>query len=241
MVCTICCVHTILRDTGHQLKMGLAGRLLSNARSGEDASMPAEAYAPFAPFDGELEAPGACLNTWQFEQLKQFGDHHRDTFRSLQNLIHQLHSLRLTLWQPDMVMFMRPDLFHHTGFNQAAMASVADHAERCILPQWHWWGGLNHRFALCGAQVFKAYGCRIEQALAFAQQTGRPLHGERLVHYALSRADASVRTTALEASRVRVNGQLKAENFAAMTTSGALHWPNSSCFLRAFLAVNSSR
>ncbi|MCX7279692.1 MAG: hypothetical protein NTZ15_20670 [Burkholderiales bacterium] len=191
--------------------------------------MPAEAYAPFAPFDGELEAPGACLDTWQFEQLKQFRDHHRNAFRSLQNLIHQLHSLRrvtlrLEPWQPDVVMFLRSDMFYHAGFSQAAMASVADNAERCMLPQWHWWGGLNDRFALCGAQVFKAYGCRIKQALAFAQRTGRPLNGERLVHYALSRADASVRTTALEASCVRVNGQLKAEKFAAKATTGSLRW-----------------
>jgi len=32
MVCTICCVHTILRDKGRQFKMGLAGRLREDFR-----------------------------------------------------------------------------------------------------------------------------------------------------------------------------------------------------------------
>ncbi len=198
-----------------------------NARTGEDAALPADAYTPFESFDGELEAPGACLSTWQFERLQKFGDHHRDAFSSLRNLVHQLHSLRqvtlrVAAWQPDVVLFLRPDLFYHAGFSQAAIAAVAADADRCILPQWHWWGGMNDRFALCGAKVFTAYGCRIEQALNFATQTGRPLQGERLVKYALSQAHATVRTTQLQAHRVRVDGQLKSENFAAMATTGSV-------------------
>jgi hypothetical protein len=198
-----------------------------NARSGEDAAMPDDAYAPFAAFDGELEAPELCLEQWRFDKIQAFGDHYVDEFRSLRNLVHQLHSLRqvtarLTDWQPDVVLFMRPDLLYHGGFARATIADLCSHPRRCVLPEWHWWGGYNDRFALCGADVFRGYGNRVELALDFSQRTGRPLQAERLVRYALHRANASVRTTPIRANRVRVNGQMKPEDFSAGATAGSI-------------------
>jgi hypothetical protein len=198
-----------------------------NARSGEDAAMPADAYAPFAAFDGELEAPELCLARWQFDRIREFGDHYDDDFRSLRNLVHQLHSLRqvtarLSPWQPDVVLFVRPDLYYRGGFDLSTIVSLCSHPRRCIVPDWHWWGGYNDRFAACGAGVFKEYGNRIELACDFSERTRRPLQAERLVRHALARAGASVRTTPIRASRVRVDGQTKPEDFSVEATAGSI-------------------
>jgi hypothetical protein len=198
-----------------------------NPRSGEDAPMPEDAYAPFAAFDGELEAPDLCLAQWRFDKIQAFGDHYADNFRSLRNLVHQLHSLhqvtlRLAEWRPDVVLFVRPDLLYHGGFERATLADLCEHPRRCVVPEWHWWGGYNDRFALCGADVFGAYGNRVELALEFSERTGRPLQAERLVRYALHRAKASVRTTPIRANRVRVDGQMKPEDFSAGATAGSI-------------------
>ena len=198
-----------------------------NARSGEAAPMPTDAYAPFASFDGELEPPDHCLQRWSFERICEFGDHYRDEFRSIRNLVHQLHSMRqvtarLAAWQPTVVLYVRPDLYYQGGPPVAMIAGLHRHAERCIVPDWHWWGGYNDRFAFCGAQAYRAYGNRIEQAIEFSERTGRPLQAERLVRYALRRAGASVRTTAIRANRVRVDGQIKPEDFSTQATAGSL-------------------
>ncbi|HKX41402.1 MAG TPA: hypothetical protein VJO99_09615, partial [Burkholderiaceae bacterium] len=139
-----------------------------NARSGEAAAMPTDAYAPFASFDGELEPPDRCLERWGFERICAFGDHYQDGFRSIHNLVHQLHSMRqvtarLAAWQPDVVMYVRPDLYYHAAPTHDMIEGLCRHPKRCFVPDWHWWGGYNDRFAFCGAEVYRAYGNRIEQ------------------------------------------------------------------------------
>ncbi len=199
---------------------------ITNARSGEDAAMPADAYAPFQDFDGELEAPELCLQQHPFDRIRSFGDFYQDDFRSIRNLVHQLHSLqrvtrRLAAWEPDVVLFLRPDLRYSAGFSAAELARVAARPRRCVIPDWHWWSGYNDRFALCGPEIFRAYGERIDCMTEYCRSSGRPLHSERLVRHALRRGHASVRTTRIQASRVRVDGQVKPEDFAAVPTAAS--------------------
>ncbi len=197
-----------------------------NPRSGEEAAMPGDAYEPFEDFDGELEAPEHCLALHRFEQIKAFGDFYEDGFRSIRNLVHQLHSLqrvtrRVADWQPDVVLFLRPDLRYASGFSAAELERVAARPRRCVIPDWHWWSGYNDRFALCGSQIYRDYGERIDRVIEYCRSTGRPLHSERLVRYALQRGGASVRTTPAQASRVRVDGQVKPEDFAVVPTAAS--------------------
>jgi hypothetical protein len=198
-----------------------------NARSGENTALSEASYLPFEKFDGELEAPDLCLAQWHFDTIQLAGDHYNDDFRSIRNLVHQLHSMRqvtkrMADWQPDIVMFLRPDLLYQRGFANAELHSVAKNQRQCILPAWQWWGGYNDRFSLCGKEAFQAYGNRIELVNQFSKETGRPLQAERLVRFALQKAKASIRVTSLKASRVRADGQIKAENFSAVSTAGSL-------------------
>jgi hypothetical protein len=198
-----------------------------NVRSGEDAPLPHDAYAPFADFNGELERPGPCLDLWQFDRIREFGDHYRDDFCSVRNLVHQLHSMRqvtawLSPWRPDVVLYLRPDLLYHTGPDVSTIETLCEHPRRCIVPDWQWWGGYNDRFAFCGAEAYAAYGNRIERAIEFSERTGRPLQAERLLRYVLQNAGASVRTTAIRADRVRVDGRIKPEDFSAHATAGSI-------------------
>lgn len=200
---------------------------VTNVRSGENTAMPADAYLPFDKFDGELEEPDRCLETWKFAETKQFGDHYNDDFRSIRNLIHQLHSMRqvtqkVSAWKPDLVLFLRPDLLYHRGFSKKEISTTFANPARCILPAWQWWGGYNDRFSLCGKNIFEAYGSRIELATDFSKSTGRPMQAERLVRFALQKANASVRVTSLQANRVRADGNIKPENFAATATAGSV-------------------
>ena len=198
-----------------------------NTRSREDAPLPSQAYAPFAAFDGELEPPDLCLDRWRYDRILEFGDHYQDGFCSIRNLVHQLHSVRqvtarLTPWQPDVVLYLRPDLLYHTDLDISTIATLCEHPRRCVVPDWQWWGGYNDRFAFCGAEVYAAYGNRIERAIEFSERTRRPLQAERLVRYVLRNAGASVRTTTLQADRVRVDGRIKPEDFSAHATAGSM-------------------
>ena len=63
------------------------------------------------------EAPGMALERWNFPALKTHGDRWQDDYRSLSNLVHQLHSLRETTLaaletDPDLCLFLRPDLYY---------------------------------------------------------------------------------------------------------------------------------
>lgn len=200
---------------------------VTNARSGDNAVIPPAAYAPFERFEGELEPPDICLGRWHFDVVRGFGDHYRDDFQSIRNLLHQLHSLRrvtraVNAWRPDVVVFIRPDLLYHQRLSAAAIASAGRDELYCRIPDWQWWGGYNDRFAVCGARAASAYGRRAEVAIEFSLRTGRALHAERLLRYALRRERAAVRLTGMRASRVRMNGRVVDEDFSWSRTVGSV-------------------
>ena len=200
-----------------------------NPRSSEDDELRSSAYAPFAAFDGELEPAGDCLQRWPVERLKTFGDYYQDDFNSFGNLIHQLHSLwrvthRIEAWQPDVVLFLRPDLIYHDAIPVAWVEAALRAPRLVVVPDWQWWGGVNDRLAVCGRDSYGAYGRRIERAERFCEQTRQPLHAERLLRFALQEALLRLRTRALRASRIRVDGRMVAEKFHSEGTVGT--WTN---------------
>ena len=200
-----------------------------NPRSSEDDELRASAYTPFDAFDGELEPAGDCLQRWPVERLQTFGDYYQDDFVSFNNLVHQLHSLwrvtqRIEAWQPDVVLFLRPDLIYHDAIPQAWIEAALRAPRLVVVPDWQWWGGVNDRLAVCGRASYPAYGRRIERAARFCERTTRPLHAERLLRFALHEARLRLRTRAFRASRIRTDGRMVAEKFHSNGTVGP--WTN---------------
>jgi hypothetical protein len=164
----------------------------------------------------ELEEPGACLDLYPVAEMQAKGDIWRDDFASFRNLVHQLHSLkRATLmaegFQPDIVIFARPDLLYHDSMAEPLDFLARAHRQFALVPDWSQWFGLNDRFALVkGAEGIAAYGRRADLMGEYCAR-GKRLHSERFLKYALD--GQRVRPVHLRASRVRSNGLQVLEDF----------------------------
>jgi hypothetical protein len=196
-----------------------------NPRSNEDAALDASNYEPFTAFTGETSAPDAAFEAFDLSSLHAFGDEYKDEWRSTRNLILQLHSLdRVTAlageWDPDVLVFARPDLLYHDRMEGAFLRFAAGNGRACVIPCWQWWGGYNDRFAICGRQIYRPYGGRLAEALSFCRARKRPLHAESLLRYVLRRSRAVLASTRLRATRVRVGGRLADEIFLARKALG---------------------
>lgn len=193
--------------------------VIDNPRSGEKGALRQDEYALLSPDWLELEKPEKCLEDYDFNLLKNFGDKWNDDFRSLRNLTHQLHSLkRVTAaaidWSPDIYIFVRPDLYYHDNFRKILIKAVKEKDQIAFSPNWQTFGGLNDRFMICrGKDPAAAFGFRIDQAVRYCEDSKTPLHAERLVAYALRKTSAKVILVRLRASRVRFDGKMRKENF----------------------------
>jgi hypothetical protein len=189
---------------------------ISNLRSGETGELDPEEYKLLALDGVELEEPGACLNLYPMAEMQAKGDIWRDDFASFRNLVHQLHSLkRATLmaeaFQPDIVIFARPDLLYHDSMAEHLDFLARAHRQFVLVPDWSLWFGLNDRFALAkGAEGIAAYGKRADRMGEYCAR-GKRLHSERFLKYALE--GQRVRQVHLRASRVRSNGLQVLEDF----------------------------
>lgn len=198
---------------------------VDNPRSGERGVLASENYQVFSGMKGELEMPGECLTSWPVSEIKRYGDVWKDEYRSFSNLIHQLNSLhrvtqQVRQYDPDAVIFLRPDLVYMDPFPTAAIRAVAAKTHAIYVPNWQWWNGLNDRFSMCGRGVYQAYGRRLEQALDYCGASGRPLHAERLLRYVMAQAGAKLHTLNVRAARVRINGEVVDEEFSSKRSMG---------------------
>lgn len=192
---------------------------IQNQRSGEMGELKADNYEPFHAMTGVLASTDGVLERWDFERVKALGDTWADEHASLRNLIYQLNSLHtvtamMESFDPDFVVFVRPDNFYHSPLPAYVFAHPAARRRNVYIPDWQWWGGLNDRFAICGRDAYQAYGKRIEHIFDFCEATGRKLHSERLLKYVLQKAGARVCTMDTRASRVRINGAFADESFS---------------------------
>lgn len=213
-------------DTGAEVKAFYhlfdIGHVL-NIRSNENHSLDKSNYGYFNQFDGELEPPGFCLEKWEFETVKKYGDTWNDGYQSLGNLIHQLHSLkrvtqRISDYNPDVVAFVRPDLLYYDKINRWEVDHCIKFPNSVILPNWHWSGGYNDRFALCGKSSYRAYGERVLNIAKYHQDLGVPLHAERLLKYSLDKANCEIVPVKFRGSRVRASGKIENESFDSRTS-----------------------
>ena len=194
-------------------------KTINNPRSGEAGVLKQGEHELLSPDWLELEEPETCLAKHGFDGLKAFGDEWRDDFRSLRNLVHQLHSLeRVTeaalAWAPDIYIFARPDLQYHDDFAPFLAELIGGSGDVAYYPNWQLCGGLNDRFLICrGHGAAKAYGQRIRVASDFCYLAGEALRSEKLVAYAIRECGVRLRPMPLRASRVRANGALHPEKF----------------------------
>lgn len=202
---------------------------IDNPRSGEKGALDPEAHR-MLPLDWiRLEDPDLCLQAWNFDGLKAWGDCWNDGFRSLRNLVHQLHSLRQVSLAAledgaDICIFCRPDLRYHDSLGPVLVRAMKTGDDRVFLPWWQAHGGQNDRFAIAaGRRAITAYGQRIEQALAFCQAGQVPLNSEHLLDFALRQANIPVTRMGCRASRVRLDGVQRYEDFARPSVSWIKH------------------
>jgi hypothetical protein len=197
-----------------------------NLRSGEDFSIPDAAYAWFEKFDGEVQYMPPGEHDEVASKIRAYGDPYCDGFRSIRSLLSQLRSIdsvakRVQADRADAVLYLRPDLLYHEFPSFDDIARVSVQPGLCILPDWQWWGGVNDRFALCGARSHLAWGRRIEQVDSFLKYRSRVgLQAEELLRFALRRAGCRIRTFHLTASRVREMSRVQSESFDAAATRG---------------------
>ena len=147
---------------------------IENPRSGEFGQLRENEHVLLNPDWLELEEPEQCLLQRDFEKLKAEGDFWNDEFRSIRNLVHQLHSLDSVTnealnWDPDIYIFVRPDILYCDSFRKVLRQAVRAPSGTVFVPSWqHWRGGLNDRFSVCvGPDAARAYGKRVDHALEF--------------------------------------------------------------------------
>jgi len=191
---------------------------VENPRSGENGSLDDSNYQPFLQYDGLLEEPQKVLDHLPLERLQFFGDIWKDDFRSLRNLLLQLHSLKsvtglVKAYNPDVVLFARPDLVYHDQVPQHVYLMADKYCNSVFVPNWQWGSGLNDTFAVCGKGAYEAYGRRLDEVLNYCREKKEPLHSERLLKYALLKVDKDIYHLDVKASRVRLGGVIAKENF----------------------------
>jgi len=159
---------------------------------------------------------------FHFEDYRSKGDpwmSWNNNFASLDNLIRQLHSLEqvTTLWnlakqdsaKPnyDFVIYCRPDVKYVTQLDVSQLLKMKEN--EISIPDFHWHGGLNDRFAYGKPEVMKIYGNRNKQALEYSKN--KKLHSETFLKEILK--GVKIVKNGVHFCRVRANGNIVNENF----------------------------
>jgi hypothetical protein len=197
---------------------------INNPRSDEQGPLVRGEYTVLDADWLQLEQPNACLQVHDFEALKAQGDTWEDGFHSLRNLVHQLHSLSTVTeaaikWNPDLILFVRPDLVYHDSLERPLRKMLRVKQETACLPRWQrWQGGCNDRLGICTCpQAAEAYGHRIRLAMDFCLENQRALHAELLLRFALEAQSIRIKLMSERASRLRSNGVMQRESFLPYT------------------------
>lgn len=191
-----------------------------NPRSGEDAvRVKVDDYRLLRSNWLRIQEPDVFIDENWFNKIKKHGDEYKDQFRSIRNLIHQLHSLRQVsdaalAWNAEIYIFARPDILYHDSFAKVLNRALSGDSNMIYLPNWaHWGPGLNDRFCLCvGVEAARAYAERLLLAHEFCEKYGQ-LHSEKLVLYALNKSRTKIKFFPVRGSRVRSTGEMVRENF----------------------------
>jgi hypothetical protein len=212
---------------------------VENPRSGESGVLDPANYEWFTRQRGMFADPDETLSDTEYQKFLAYGDSWEDGGISLRNLLLQLKSLQhLTATFEkgdfDVALFLRPDLDYHDPLPVEAIAYAAEHPDACIVPCWQWCGGANDRFAICGRTAALAYGNRVVRAEEFCRVSKSPLHSEALLTYQIHKHALRLRTMAVRASRIRISGKTKEEDFRTFGSMvGGWGMKLQMCYLKA--------
>ncbi len=191
---------------------------ITNPRSGENDPLDPEEYRLLDCDEVRLEQPGPCLEEARYDWVLSHGDAFHDGGKSLANLIHQLHSLKILgqmidAWQPDVVVLARPDLAYHDSLGPTIQRHLRSLPTALSLPDWQWYGGYNDRMAVGGSVAYRVCTNRLDMVPSYLQKTGGPLPAERFLKFCLHEQGIRPLPMSVRASRVRANGNVVDENF----------------------------
>jgi len=195
---------------------------INNPRTGEDQSLDTNEYQLLECDEVELEKPGICLATANYEWVLSHGDAFYDEGKSLANLIHQLRSLQqvgrmIDQWTPDVVILARPDLMYHDSLYGEIAMQINRPKMYISIPNWQWFGGVNDRFAIGSRESCLAYSKRFDFIHPYLEKTGGPLPAERFLRFCLKQQGIIIRPMRVTASRVRSNGNPVEEDFSPIS------------------------
>ncbi len=165
------------------------------------------------------DSPNNFLKNKFFKNIYKYGDPHLDNFKTIENLMHQLYSLKKAYkisekFNSNLTLFMRPDLLYLDSFESIIKNNLSIKKDIINLASWQSYRGLNDRFSVCNSSYSaKIYANRIEQINNYLNDVRRPLHGEELLYYSIDRSNAKIFLINHRASRVRANGLIKKESF----------------------------
>ena len=191
---------------------------IDNPRSGEAGPLDRSNYEFVRPYEGRLERPPDLVDSADYRLVLQRGDSYGDDGASLKNLFLQLHSLAAVASlasqdDPDVVVFVRPDLLYHDPVEPHVVRHAFRHPRVCAIPGWQWYRGCNDRFAICGREAAEFYANRGAHLIEFCRRRSRPIESEEILLQALRRERLSIVALPLRASRVRLGGLIRHEQF----------------------------
>ncbi len=198
---------------------------INNPRTGEQGLLNPNEHELLKSDWLSIEKPYLCLNHYDFEFIKSFGDPWNDKFYSLSNLIHQLHSLKVGWkaakeWGPDIVLFLRPDIFYHDSFEPAFRNILKSKRKALYVPYWQGWSGCNDRFAISSDQQYSSiYAERIDSAVEYCRSTRNQFHSESFLLHQSKNHNLRLKFIGVKATRIRSNGNSVNENFSVLRKS----------------------
>lgn len=155
----------------------------------------------------------------EFAYFRTFPDRWKDDYRSVSNLLHQQHSLWAGTEQaleakPDLFIFLRPDLTYLDSFDGLFDRILKRNKREIYTPAWLTCRGLNDRIAITTSpEAARIYGTRMSKARDFTETYGTGLHSERLLAFTLGSSRVPNRFFTQRAARVRIDGNVVAEDF----------------------------
>lgn len=200
-----------------------------NIRSNENSILDKKNYDFFESYSGIKENPDIINEKYDLKNFFSYGDSWNDDFKSLRNLILQLHSLHevtklLIDESPDLFILIRPDIFYYDSIKVDLLNALNDSSFVARVPYWQWAGGYNDRFSICGYDAVVEYGLRINKIDRYFRHYKKPLHSERFLKFCLDSSLIKVKIMRIRASRVRVNGAFAEETFSKPTLLRRIRW-----------------
>lgn len=152
------------------------------------------------------------------QNFTKYNDFYNDNFSSHRNLLFQLFSLvdleKVQDYENmDLFCFFRPDLIYHNELNTNKLVRSIECCDG-LMPKWQSHGGLNDRiFITKSSKMAKLFLSRIHAIKSFQSILKNNFSSEQLLGFVLKNKNFKIGDIDLQASRVRMSGEVIQENF----------------------------